>query len=99
MLFAVRFDDHADRLGVRLQHLQAHVDWLDAHRDQVLVGGSLRHAPHDVQPVGGLWIVEADSKAAVDALMQTDPFWVHGLRARCEILAWSKSHPERKTLV
>jgi uncharacterized protein len=93
MLYAVRFHDRPDRAQVRQQQLQAHVDWLGQHRDIILVGGSLRQQAGE-NPVGGLWLVQADSKAQIERLMQSDPFWVHGLRERCEILLWSKALPE-----
>jgi uncharacterized protein YciI len=98
MLYVVRFYDRTDRLTVRDQFLRAHVAWLDEHREQVLIGGSLRDAP-GIPPVGGLWLVEAQSKAAVEELMKTDPFWVNGLRERYEIFFWSKAFPERKVPV
>ena len=97
MLYAVRFHDRPDRADVRRDQMQAHLAWLDAHRDQVLVAGSLRTEP-GTHPVGGLWIVEAEDSAAVDALLRNDPFFVHGLRERHEIHFWSKAH-ERKVLV
>lgn len=97
MLFAVRFHDRPDRAEVRREQMQAHLDWLDAQRAQVLVAGSLRTAP-DTHPVGGLWIVEARDGAEVEALLRQDPFFVHGLRERHEIHFWSKAH-ERKVPV
>lgn len=99
MLWAVRFHDHSDPLALRQQHLQAHIDWLDTHKDVVLIGGSLRDEPGDARPVGGLWIVEAPSRAAVEALLQTDPFWRCGLRERVEIHCWSKAFPDRRVPV
>ena len=98
MLYAVRFFDRPDRLAVRQQYLKAHVAWLDEHRERILVGGSLRDAPGET-PVGGLWIVEAESKKDVEELFATDPFWVNGLRERYEILFWSKAFPDRKVPV
>lgn len=95
MLYAVRFHDRPDRLPVRRQHLQAHIDWLDEHKDAVLVAGSLRHEP-DEEPVGGLWLVEAACKAEVESLLLTDPFHVHGLRQSHEILCWTKAFPGRR---
>jgi uncharacterized protein YciI len=94
MLYAVRFHDKPDRAAVRQQQLQAHVDWLARHRDVVLVGGSLRRQAGE-NPVGGLWLVEAQSKAQIEQLFESDPFWIHGLRERCEILLWSKALPEK----
>ena len=90
MLFAVLFTDKPGHGALRAQHLQAHIDWVADHQDTVLVAGSLRHEPQDV-PKGGLWVVEADSKQAVHALMQTDPFFTCGLRAGVEVLHWSKA--------
>jgi len=98
MLYAVRFFDRPDRLAVRQKYLDAHVSWLDEHRDQILVGGSLRGAPGET-PVGGLWIVEAESRQDVEKLFATDPFWVNGLRERYEIFFWSKAFPDRKVQV
>lgn len=94
MLYAVRFHDRADRLATRERFLDAHVAWLAERRDRVLVAGSLRPEP-GTAPVGGLWIVEAGSRAEVEALYATDPFWTEGLRERVEIHFWSKALPGR----
>ncbi|MFT3735619.1 MAG: YciI family protein [Rhodocyclaceae bacterium] len=98
MLFAVRFYDRPDQLAVRQQYLQAHIDWLDVQRDVILVGGSLRAEP-GATPEGGLWVVNAPDRATIEALIESDPFWIHGLRARYEIHFWSKAFPERKVPV
>lgn len=98
MLYAVRFFDNPDQSHVRQQQMQAHVQWLDEHKDVVLIGGSLRDAPGE-PPVGGLWLVEAPDKATVELLLQTDPFWVHGLPQGYEIFFWSKAFPDRKVFV
>ena len=90
MLFAVIFRDKSGHGKVRQQWLDAHIRWVDEHSAVVRVAGSLRLEPGDV-PIGGLWIVEAESKPSVDALLRTDPFWIAGLRERVEILHWSKA--------
>jgi uncharacterized protein YciI len=97
MLFAVLFTDKPDHGALRAGHLDAHVQWVADHQDSVLVAGSLRTDP-DVVPKGGLWIVEAPSKAAVLDLMTTDPFHTCGLRQGVEVLHWSKAL-EKKVLV
>lgn len=97
-LFAVRFHDHAHQVSVRQAQMQAHLAWLDGHKEHILVAGSLRPDP-GLPPVGGLWVVRADSRAEVQTLVETDPFWRHGLRASCEILHWSKAFPDRATPV
>lgn len=92
-LFAVRFHDQPGRGELRRQLLQAHLEWVAAHADTVRVAGSLRDEPGGT-PVGGLWVVRAASKAAVEALIATDPFTTGGLRAGWDIHYWSKALPQ-----
>ena len=98
MLFAVIFTDKPGHAELRATHLQAHISWVDEHKDKVLVAGSLRHEPTDI-PKGGLWVVEAESKQAVFELMKTDPFYTCGLRQDVEVLHWSKALQHHKALV
>lgn len=98
MLFIVQFTDKPGSLPLRQKLLPAHLEWLEQHRATVLVAGSLRSEP-DAAPVGACWVVEADSKADIEAVLRTDPFWVGGLRATHEINYWSKAFPERKVPV
>jgi uncharacterized protein YciI len=84
MLFILRFTDKPNSLPLREQHLAAHLAWLDAHAEQVLVAGTLRPEP-DAAPVAAIWIVRAASREAVFALSDSDPFWIHGLRATREV--------------
>ncbi|MCV2349916.1 YciI family protein [Paucibacter sp. Y2R2-4] len=98
MLFAVIFTDKPDHAEVRAANLQAHIDWLESHRDVIPVGGSLRHEPGQT-PKGGLWVANADSKAQLETLLKTDPFYTAGLRQSYEILHWSKANGERQALI
>lgn len=98
MLFIVRFHDREEALPLRHEHMQAHLDWLAANQAQVRVAGSLREDPV-LPPVGALWIVEAPDRQAVQALIASDPFAVAGLRARWEILHWSKAFPGQQVPV
>jgi uncharacterized protein YciI len=98
MLFIVRFTDHPERLPLRKELLPSHLQWLEEHQSVVLVAGSVR-PEQEAAPAGAVWIVEAPGKAEVEALLQTDPFWVKGLRQSFEVLFWSKAFPERKVPV
>ena len=98
MLFAVIFTDKPDFGEVRAANLQAHIDWLEKNKHVVPVGGSLRQELGDV-PKGGLWIVNAESKAQIERLIQSDPFFIAGLRQSYEILHWSKANAERLVLI
>jgi uncharacterized protein YciI len=95
MLFIARFTDKPDMGELRESLFPAHVKWLEENKDSVLVPGSLR-PDVDEASVGGLWIIEAESKAAVEALYTTDPFWVNGLRQRAEVFYWKKAFEDRK---
>jgi uncharacterized protein YciI len=97
-LFAVIFEDDPAKLSVREKLMGPHIAWLDKHQALVLVGGSLR-AGAEAAPVGGLWIVEAESAAEVEALYKTDPFWTEGLRAKATVREWRKAFPDRKVPV
>lgn len=87
MLFAVLFEDN-DGLGeeVRRRHMAAHLAFLERHAAQVSAAGPL--LDYQGAPAGGLWLVQAESAAAVDALVRADPFWPTGLRKSVRIRAW-----------
>lgn len=94
MLFILRFTNKPESSALVGQYYPAHVQWLKERESVILVPGALRTEPGG-PPVGGLWIVQAESKAEVEALFQTDPFWVQGLRQSYEILHWSKAFPDK----
>lgn len=98
MLFAVRFEDDPARIDVRQREMAAHLAWLEAHANRILVAGSLRREP-GAHAEGGLWIVEAEDRAAVEALVEEDPFWTAGLRAAVHIHHWSKAFEDRRVPV
>ncbi len=98
MLFIVRFTEKPGSSAIRQQYLRDHIAWLEEHKNEILVPGSLRPEP-DAPAVGACWIVDAPGKAAVEKLFLSDPFWINGLRASVEILFWSKAFPDRKTPV
>jgi hypothetical protein len=97
MLFIISFEDHADRLHIREQEMANHKQFLVQNEDKILGAGSLRDAPDD-RPVGAMWIVKADDRVAAEAVFQSDPFWVKGLRKSYKILRWAKAI-ERERLI
>lgn len=94
MLFVARFTDKPGIAEKRAELLDAHFAWLDANRHRVKLAGSLRE---DVggNSLGGLWIIEADSKADAEQVYQTDPFFANGLRANVEVFHYVKANAER----
>ena len=98
MLFAVIFNDKPYHGEIRAANLRAHIEWLEQNKDVIPIGGSLRHELDEI-PKGGLWIAKAESKARLEDLLNTDPFFISGLRESYEILHWSKANAERKVLI
>jgi len=92
-LFAVRLHDKPGAGDLRRQLLAAHLEWVARQPALLRVAGSLRESP-EATPVGALWVVRAPDKAAVEALIATDPFTTGGLRAGWDIYYWSKALPQ-----
>ena len=95
MLFIARFTDKPNIAAEREKHLKAHFAWLDKNKDKVLLAGSLRPDVGGAS-LGGLWIIEANSKAEAEQVYQTDPFFANGLRANVELYHYVKANAERK---
>ena len=98
MLFVIRFVDKPKMRAVRERYLDAHLSWLAERRQSIPVAGSLREDP-DADPIGAWWVVEAGSRAEVEELIKSDPFWMNGLRESIEILHWSKAFPDQQSLL
>jgi len=64
-----------------------HVAYAKAH-PELLIGGGLKHDANS-DFCGAMWIVEANEKEAVEALIVADPFYVAEHRS-FEIFAWGK---------
>jgi uncharacterized protein YciI len=94
MLFIVQFEDvyaeQPERLPERARHMSAHLAFLAAHADRVVAAGALR-ASEDGTPSGGIWIINAESKAAAEAFYRNDPFWTAGLRKHVRVSHWAKA--------
>jgi uncharacterized protein YciI len=98
MLFVARFTDKPDISEQRAELLQEHFDWLAANNDRVLLAGSLRTDVGGAS-LGGLWIIEADSKAGAEQVYQSDPFFANGLRAKVEVFHYVKAHPDTASVI
>lgn len=89
MLFAVLFEDNEACAGdVRSRYMQDHLDFLERNASTIKAAGPLRR--NEDTPAGGLWLVEAESRGAVDQLVRSDPFWPTGLRRSVQVLVWQQ---------
>jgi uncharacterized protein YciI len=98
MLYAVLLEDDTDLAAdIRGRHMPAHLTFLEANAARIKAAGPLRASSGE--PVGGLWLVEADNPDMVDRLVRDDPFWPTGLRRSVRILGWSRVFADGRRLV
>jgi len=89
MLFAILFEDNPDAdPNIRKSLMPDHLAFLENQKGQVHAAGPMKE--RDGTPAGGLWLVDAASAEAVDALVKSDPFWPTGLRKSYQVLAWTQ---------
>jgi Uncharacterized protein conserved in bacteria len=87
MLFAVSCIDKPDHGPVRAENRPAHVAFLKANSASVKAAGPYLSDDGEAM-VGSLLIVEAESRAALQALLDQDPYAHAGLFAAVEIRPW-----------
>jgi uncharacterized protein YciI len=81
MHFVIHAIDKPNIIDTRAKHYRAHRVHLDEsgkHGVQILTAGPLV-AEDGETPVGSLFVVEAENRAAVDAFTRTDPYQVNGV--------------------
>jgi uncharacterized protein YciI len=92
--FVVRFSDNDDHADQRTRFMVEHLDFLERNQERILAAGPLRSI--NGEPSGGLWVVSAEDGAAVQQLVEEDPFWLTGLRKSVEILEWRRVFADGK---
>lgn len=98
MLFSAEFGQHADQPNVFKQALQPHLDYLELHKDKVLL--SATKYDHDgKKALGFLWLIEARDFAEAESICQQDPFWIAGLRTSFELTQLIKALPHHKSMI
>ena len=91
MDYVVVFVDNEEKAGKRAEFMNGHLAFLRAHAEEISAAGPLKDAETGL-PAGGLWLVSAETREAVIALVMADPFWPTGLRKSYRILEWKKVH-------
>jgi len=82
---------------VRAEHEPAHLAYLEANRDAIVMAGGLRSA-HGGPYVGGLWVFEVSSRERAVALIEQDPYHQANPR-QYRLLVWGKALPQYQVLV
>ena len=84
-LFVIICKDKPGALETRLATRPTHLDYLNGSGLVKAAGPLLDDAGN---PTGSLLIVEAEDKAAVQALLDNDPYTAAGVFASAEVHAW-----------
>ena len=92
MHFVIHAVDRPDALATRAKFYRAHrlhLDQAGDHAVSVMTAGSLV-APDGETPVGSLFILEAENRAAIDAFTDSDPYHVNGVWQAVDVHYYNK---------
>ncbi|SON53871.1 YciI-like protein [Hartmannibacter diazotrophicus] len=90
MLFVVSCIDKPGALQVRMDNRPAHLEFLDANKDVVKVGGPYM-SEDGTSPTGSMLIIDAADRAALDALIAEDPYAKAGLFQSVDVRPWRRT--------
>lgn len=86
MLFMVAAFDKPGMLETRLRVRSEHLDYLKSLGACIKMGGGMLN--DDDQPLGSLLIIEAADRAAIEGLLDKDPYSRAGVFERVDIRPW-----------
>jgi uncharacterized protein YciI len=92
MLFVVHAIDKKDILPTRAKFYRdhrIHLDQSDRHGTDVITAGTLV-ADDGETPVGSIFVVDAETRQAVDAFVRSDPYHVNGVWGNVQIHGYNK---------
>lgn len=89
MRWVAIFTDGPGMPEVRRDRAPAHFDYLRRNSDKVRISGGLRDVP-DGPLVGGLWVIETETREEALALIEADPYWAPECRS-FRLLVWGKA--------
>ena len=87
MLYALICTDKPGSVDLRMNVRPDHLAFLQGLGDRLKAGGPF--LDEDGKPCGSLVVIEADSKAAAQAIADDDPYARAGLFKSVEIRAWN----------
>jgi uncharacterized protein len=86
MLFALMCIDKPNSLDLRMAQRPAHLAFLEGLGSALKAAGPF--TDDEGKATGSLVIIEADNKAAIEAIAKRDPYAIAGLFASVEIRPW-----------
>ena len=92
MLFVISCTDKPGCQNVRLETRPAHVEYLKARADKIVVAGPTTTEDATAM-TGSLIIIEAENYAAVEEIARNDPYAKAGLFDSVQIRPWKQVFP------
>jgi hypothetical protein len=92
MLFVIHATDKKDNMATRAKFYRAHrihLDRAEDHAVNVVTAGTLV-ADDGETPVGSVFVLEAKTRAAVDAFTRSDPYHVNQVWEQVQIHGYNK---------
>jgi uncharacterized protein len=92
MLFVVHAIDKANILPTRAKYYRAHrmhLDDAETHDVDVVTAGTLV-ADDGETPVGSVFVIDAQNRAAVDSFVRSDPYYVNSVWDTVQIHGYNK---------
>lgn len=97
MRWVAIFEDTPAMAGVRQRLEPAHLQFLRAHADEIVLAGGLRDEPGGAYR-GGLWVFEVASKQRAVQLIEADPYQRAEPRPY-RLQVWGKALPDLKAVL
>ncbi|OAN48211.1 hypothetical protein A6A04_05240 [Paramagnetospirillum marisnigri] len=91
-MFAVHCKDKPGHLQVRLDNRAAHLEFIKAHIDKVVLAGPLQTEDRQGM-VGSLLVIDFPDRASLDAFLAADPYAKAGLFESVTITPFKKVFP------
>ena len=98
MAFVITTYDKPDHVHVRDRIRQEHLRYLEANVTKVIAGGGLFNDEGTVV-IGGLLIIDVETRAEAEEFIRNDPFTAGDLFARVEISRWKRSFFDFKRIL
>ena len=88
MRFVAILTDKPGTQELRAENMAAHMAFIASNVGRIVLAGAMRE-DLDGPARGGLWVIEADSKEAAEAIIHDDPFFKAGMRGTVELYHWN----------
>lgn len=98
MKYVILFEDDDAFAHMRARHMDEHLQFLADNSERIDAAGPLKDA-ESADPAGGIWIVDADDRGQVQALVEGDPFYPTGLRKSIRILEWTQTYAHGRRMI